>query len=35
MTRDEIKKIVVECENELTDEFKKLMIISFSLVNKC
>ena len=24
MTRDEIKKIVVECENELTDEFKKI-----------
>ena len=24
MTRDEIKKIVVECENELTDGFKKI-----------
>lgn len=24
MTRDEIKKLVVECENELTDEFKKI-----------
>lgn len=24
MTRDEIKKIVVECENELTDEFKEI-----------
>ena len=24
MTRDEIKKLVVECENELTDEFKEI-----------
>ena len=24
MTRDDVKKLVVECENELTDEFKKI-----------
>ena len=24
MTRDEIKKLVVECENELTNEFKEI-----------
>ena len=24
MTRDDVKKLVVECENELTDEFKQI-----------